>query len=71
MPSIGRGVEELRVWDESGTYRVIYVARFSDAIYVLHAFQKKSQATSKRDLELAKTRLDDLLRDKRNEKSKI
>lgn len=57
MPSIGKGVEEIRVWDESGTYRVIYTARLADAVYVLHAFQKKSQATSKRDIEIAKQRL--------------
>ena len=56
MPSIGNGVEELRVWDDTGTYRVIYTARLADAVYVLHAFQKKTQATSKRDVELAKAR---------------
>jgi phage-related protein len=60
MPSIGVGVEEIRVWVESGTYRVIYLARRADAVYVLHAFQKKSQATSKLDLELARTRLKEL-----------
>ena len=38
MPTIGKGVEELRVPDESGSYRVIYAARLSDAVYVLHAF---------------------------------
>jgi len=38
MPSIGKGVEEIRVWDESGTYRVIYIARLVEAVYVLHAF---------------------------------
>jgi phage-related protein len=56
MPSIGRGVEEIRIWDESGTFRVIYTARLADAVYVLHAFQKKTSATSKRDIEIAKTR---------------
>ena len=56
MPSIGKGVEEIRVWDEVGTFRVIYTARLADAVYVLHAFQKKTQATSKRDIETAKTR---------------
>ena len=63
MPSIGKGVEELRVWDDSGTYRVIYTARLADAIYVLHAFQKKTQATAKRDVELARKRYTDLMRD--------
>lgn len=49
IPSIGKGVEEIRVWDDSGIYRVIYTARQADAVYVLHAFQKKTQTTSKRD----------------------
>src|SRR5205085_11733994 len=44
MPSIGKGVEEIRIWDDTGTYRVIYTARIADAVYVLHAFQKKTQA---------------------------
>jgi phage-related protein len=56
MPSIGKEVEEIRVWDDSGTYRVIYTARLIDAVYVLHAFQKKSQATAKRDIEIARKR---------------
>jgi len=41
MPEIGKGVEEIRVREESGIYRVIYTARLADAIYVLHAFQKR------------------------------
>ena len=56
MPSIGRGVEEIRVWDEAGTFRVIYTARIVDTVVVLHAFQKKTQSTSKRDIELARAR---------------
>ena len=62
MPSIGKGVEEIRVWDASGTYRIIYTARLADVIYVLHAFKKKTQATPKRDLDLAKARFDELMR---------
>jgi len=62
MPSIGKGVEEIRIWDESGTYRIIYTARLADVIYVLHAFQKKTQATSKCDIDLAKVRFDELMR---------
>jgi phage-related protein len=62
LPSVGRGVEELRVWDETGTYRVIYTARMADAVYVLHAFQKKSQATSQRDFDIAKLRFAQLKR---------
>lgn len=56
MPMIGKGVEEIRIRDDSGAYRVIYTARLADAVYVLHAFQKRTQATSKRDIELAKKR---------------
>lgn len=62
MPSIGKGVEEIRIWDESGTFRVVYTARIEDFVYVLHAFQKKTQATAKRDIELAKRRLSQLMR---------
>ena len=61
MPSVGKGVEELRIWDEHGTYRVIYLARLADAVYVLHAFQKKTQATAQRDIDLAKKRFNDLM----------
>ena len=62
MPSVGKGVEELRVWDDAGTYRVLYVARFAEAVYVLHAFQKKTRATSKHDHELARARYTELRR---------
>ena len=60
MPSIGKGVDEIRIRDDSGAYRVIYTARFADAVYVLHAFQKKTQATAKRDIDLAKARYSEL-----------
>jgi len=63
MLSVGKGVEELRVWDEGGTYRVIYLARLADAVYVLHAFQKKTHATAQRDIDLAKKRYNDLMSD--------
>ena len=56
LATIGKGVEEIRLTDESGAYRVIYVARRVEAVYVLHAFQKKTQATSKRDIDIAKRR---------------
>jgi len=62
MPSIGKGVEEIRMWDDTGTYRVVYTARLADAVYVLHAFQKKTQATAKGDIELAKKRFTELMR---------
>jgi phage-related protein len=63
MPTVGRGVQEIRLWDETGTYRVIYTARVADTVYVLHAFQKKTQATSKRDIDLAKDRLAALMKE--------
>jgi len=56
MPSIGRGVEEIRIWDQASTYRVVYTALFKDAVYVLHAFQKKTQQTARSDIELARCR---------------
>lgn len=40
MSSVGTGVREIRVWDETGTYRILYVARFEEALYVLHVFEK-------------------------------
>ena len=63
MPSIGKGVEEIRVWDDAGTFRVIYTARIADAVVVLHAFQKKTQAKAKRDIDLAKARFAQLMRE--------
>jgi phage-related protein len=56
LPGLGPGIEELRVWDGQGTYRVIYVARLKEAVYVLHAFRKKSQKTSQSDLDVAAQR---------------
>ncbi len=53
MKAVGAGVNEIRVRDADGIYRVIYVAKFEEAIYVLHAFQKKTQKTSKTDIEIA------------------
>lgn len=61
MSSIGPGVGEIRVRDARGAYRLIFVARFDDAIYVLHAFQKKTQRTAERDLKLARGRLRELI----------
>ena len=60
MAAIGKGVEEIRVRDDNGIFRVIYTARRAEAIYVLHAFQKRTQATAKRDIEVARKRFTDL-----------
>ncbi|MBS0547584.1 MAG: type II toxin-antitoxin system RelE/ParE family toxin [Proteobacteria bacterium] len=56
MASVGPGVREIRVRGAHGAFRVLYVATFPDAIYVLHAFQKKTRATAQKDLELATIR---------------
>jgi phage-related protein len=56
MTSVGPGACEIRVRDRAGAFRVVYVANFEDAIYVLHAFQKTSRKTSRADLALAKQR---------------
>jgi phage-related protein len=65
MPTIGRGIEEIRIRDDSGFYRVLYTARFTDAVFVLHAFEKKTQRTSKRDIEIAKTRFREMMTDRK------
>lgn len=53
----------IRIRDAAGTFRVIYVAKFADAIYVLHCFQKKTEKTSKADLDLAVKRYHELLKE--------
>ncbi len=55
MPSIGRGVKEIRI-HVLGEWRIIYVAKFEDAVHVLHSFQKKTQKTSRQDIEIARKR---------------
>jgi phage-related protein len=60
---IGSGVQEIRIFDDIGAFRVIYVAKFAEAIYVLHCFQKKTQKTSQSDLDLASKRYRDLLKE--------
>lgn len=56
MPHVGPGAYGIRVRDEAGAFRVIYVAKFAQAVYVLHAFQKKTRRTSQADIELAARR---------------
>lgn len=56
MKSVGAGACEIRVRDATGAFRLVYVATFKSAVYVLHAFQKKSRKTARADLELAKRR---------------
>ena len=53
---MGPGTKEIRIKDASGIFRVLYVAKFEEAVYVLHCFRKKTQATSKRDKDIATAR---------------
>jgi phage-related protein len=62
MVSIGEGVKEIRIRDETGAFRVVYVAKLVDAVFVLHCFQKKTQRTSQSDIELARKRYKELMR---------
>jgi len=62
MTEVGVGVEEIRVWGSAGTYRVLYTARIANKVYVLHAFQKKTQQTLTREKAVAKRRFKQLLR---------
>jgi phage-related protein len=57
MQSIGQDVFELKTADEAAWYRVIYLARIGDTIYVLDSFTKKSRKTEKNDLNRSKVRL--------------
>jgi phage-related protein len=61
MSSVGVGVEELRIKDSSGTYRVFYFARFARGILIFHAFVKRSQKTPASEIELGRRRLKELL----------
>jgi phage-related protein len=63
IATIGRGVREIRIRDDDGTFRVIYVAKFADMIHVLHCFQKKTQKTARSDLDLAAKRYRELVKE--------
>ena len=62
ITSVGTGVKEIRVRDEAGIFRVIYLATRPEGVYVLHCFQKKTQRTSSSDLELATKRFKSIAR---------
>ncbi|KER00958.1 type II toxin-antitoxin system RelE/ParE family toxin, partial [Photorhabdus temperata] len=64
MSTVGAGVKEIRVKDADGIYRVMYVAKFEEAVYVLHCFQKKTEQTSLKDIALAKKRFKELLQER-------
>jgi phage-related protein len=65
LATVGPGVCEIRIRDANGAFRVIYVAKFEAAIYVLHCFQKKTQKTRTEDISIAKRRYNDLLKELR------
>lgn len=65
MKTIGAGVKEIRIRDESGAFRVIYLAKLADAVYILHCFQKKTEQTSGRDIDLARKRYKELMEQRR------
>jgi phage-related protein len=67
MATVGKSVYEIRVRDQSGAFRVIYLAKFEKYVYVLHCFQKKTERTAKRDIDLAKSRLRELEEELRDE----
>jgi phage-related protein len=63
MTTIGAGCREIRIRDADGAFRVIYVAKFEAAVFVIHCFQKKTQKTSQQDLALATKRYHELLKE--------
>jgi phage-related protein len=65
MSTVGRGVQEIRVREQRGAFRVIYLARLPEAVYVLHCFEKKTQRTPVRDIETARQRFSELMRTRR------
>ena len=65
---VGAGAKEIRIRDSSGIYRVMYVAKFEEAIYVLHCFQKKTEATTKQDKDIAQTRYRAVVRERKAKK---
>ena len=62
MKTIGAGAQEIRIQDEAGAFRVVYIAKLKNAVYVLHCFQKKTQRTSAQDIALASKRYNELMR---------
>lgn len=63
--SVGQGAREIRIRGNDGIFRIMYVAKFEEAVYVLHCFQKKTQKTSQSDVELARNRYRRLVEDRK------
>ena len=68
MPQLGRGVEEIRLRHFSGAYRVIYLARFAEAIYVLHCFNKTTRRTAEHEKQIVRNRLQVIQQEHRSHK---
>ncbi|MEJ2794395.1 type II toxin-antitoxin system RelE/ParE family toxin [Iodobacter sp. LRB] len=64
---VGRGTKEVRIKDAAGIFRVMYVAKFEEAIYVLHCFQKKTEATAKKDKDIAEARYRAIVQSRKTE----
>ncbi|MBU0653704.1 MAG: type II toxin-antitoxin system RelE/ParE family toxin [Gammaproteobacteria bacterium] len=64
MGTVGNGVQEIRIKEATGAFRIIYVAKFEEAVYVLHAFQKKTQKTAQPDIELARERFKTMIKER-------
>jgi len=64
MPAVGPGVVEIRIHTQT-EHRILYVAKFGEAVYILHAFEKRTQRTPKGDIDVAKRRLVELMRIRR------
>jgi phage-related protein len=62
MTTVGSGVKEIRIRDDAGSFRMIYLAARPEGVYVLHCFQKKTPKTSRSDLELATKRFKSIAR---------
>jgi phage-related protein len=63
MTSVGKGVSEIRIRDDAGAFRVLYVAKFVSAVYVLHCFEKKTGKTRQQDIDLAARRYRELVQE--------
>ena len=66
--NVGTGTREIRIRDATGIYRVMYVAKFDEAIYVLHCFQKNTESTTKRDKDIVEARYRALVRERSESK---
>lgn len=63
MKTIGAGVNEIRIKDTDGIYRVIYIAKFEETVFVLHCFKKKTEKTTKFNIDLARSRYKALIKE--------